>query len=89
MQVKISNFGDILLSRPAGKEAFLMARSYVFKNIKPMEEITLDFNDIKVMTPSWLDEFISGLKSEYTNKILFKNTENETVHASLKTVLTI
>jgi hypothetical protein len=66
-----------------------MARSYVFKNIKPREEIILDFNDIKVMTPSWLDEFISGIKSEYTNKIVFENTENETVSASLKTVLTI
>jgi hypothetical protein len=88
MQVKISNFGDILLSRPAGKEAFLMARSYVFKNINPTEEITLDFNDIKVITPSWLDEFINGIKSEYKNQILFENTENETVSASLKTVLT-
>jgi len=30
MVINISNFGDILLSRPAGREAFLMAKAYVF-----------------------------------------------------------
>ena len=30
MNVKISDFGDVLVSRPAGKEAFLAARVYFF-----------------------------------------------------------
>jgi len=86
MVVKVSNFGDILMSRPAGREAFLMARAYVFKEINN-DEIILDFDSIKVLAPSWADEFINGIKSEYPNLIKCINTENPSVTASLKTVL--
>jgi hypothetical protein len=87
MDIKVSNFGDILLSRPAGREAFLMAKAYVFKELKTDEAITLDFDEIKVLAPSWADEFISGVKREFTNEIQYINTENPSVKASLKTVL--
>jgi hypothetical protein len=87
MEIKVSNFGDILLSRPAGREAFLMAKAYVFNQLKTDEDITLDFDEIKVLAPSWADEFISGVKREYTNEIQYINTENPSVKASLKTVL--
>ena len=86
MIVDINNFGDILLSRPAGREAFLMAKAYVFKEIKNNDDIILDFNKIKVLTPSWADEFISGIKSEYTNTVQYLNTENPSVKASLKAI---
>jgi len=88
MIIPIRNFGDILMSRPAGREAFLMAKAYVFRETKPNEEIILDFSDVKVLAPSWADEFITGIKAGYPNTIQFKNTENPSVKASLKTVLT-
>ena len=88
MVVPMINFGDFLMSRPAGREAFMMARAYVFKEIKGNEEIILDFNGIKVLAPSWADEFITGIKSEYPNNIQYLNTENPSVKASLKTILT-
>ena len=47
----------------------------------------LNFNEIKVLAPSWADEFITGLKSEYRNNVQYINTENPSVKASLKTVL--
>jgi hypothetical protein len=87
MLVKVSNFGDILMSRPAGREAFLMAKAYVFNTVKPNDDIVLDFNDIKVLAPSWADEFIMGVKSTFTNNLQYINTENPSVKASLKTVL--
>jgi hypothetical protein len=87
MEIKVSNFGDILMSRPAGREAFLMAKAYVFKELKTNEVITLDFDEIKVLAPSWADEFLSGLKREFSNEIQYINTENPSVKASLKTVL--
>jgi len=87
MIVSISNFGDILMSRPAGREAFLMAKAYVFKEIKENENIVLDFNEVKVLAPSWADEFIGGIKSEYLNKVEYLNIENPSVKASLKTIL--
>jgi hypothetical protein len=87
MNIKINNFGENLLNRPAGREAFLMAKAYIFKNVTSSEEIILDFDKIKVMTPSWLDEFITGIKSEFNNELKYINTENPSVNASLKTVL--
>jgi hypothetical protein len=86
MTIKIYNFGENLLNRPAGRESFLMAKAYIFKDIMPSEEIILDFDDIKVMTPSWLDEFITGIKTEFRNEMKYINTENPSVSASLKTL---
>jgi hypothetical protein len=87
MVVNVINFGDILMSRPAGRESFLMAKAYIFKELMEEEEIILDFSGIKVLAPSWADEFISGIKSEYPNVVQYKNTENPSVKASLKIIL--
>jgi len=51
------------------------------------EEIILDFDSVKVLAPSWADEFITGIKSEYSNSIQYINTENPSVKASIKTIL--
>ena len=87
MNVEMNKFGEVLMSRPAGREAFLMARAYVFDSLKPEETISLDFSNVKVLAPSWADEFITGIKSNYKNNIEYVNTDNETVTASLKTIL--
>jgi hypothetical protein len=89
MVISVKNFGDILMSRPAGREAFFMAKAYAFrdKDVKEEDDIILDFDEIKVLAPSWADEFILGIKSEYSNNIRCINTENPSVKASLKTVL--
>ena len=87
MNVQIKKFGDILMSRPAGKDAFLLAESHLFSSLSSDEEISLDFADVKVLTPSWADEFITGLKAKLNNKIDYLNTENPSVKASLQTVL--
>ena len=81
------NINKLLISRPAGKDAFLTARAYVFNSLKADETINLDFIDVKVLTPSWIDEFIFGIRSNFKNKITYFNTTNESVPASLKTVL--
>jgi len=87
MEIKVSNFGDILMSRPAGREAFLMAKAYVFKDIKTDEIVVLDFDKVKVLAPSWADEFISGIQNDYGSEVQCINTENPSVKASLRTVL--
>ena len=40
-----------------------------------------------MLAPSWADEFITGIKSKFKNKIEYIHTENPSVSASLKTVL--
>ena len=87
MLINVVNFGDILMSRPAGREAFLLAKAYVFKELKDNDDLILDFDGIKVLAPSWADEFITGIKTEFPNNIKYLNTENPSVEASLKTVL--
>ncbi len=87
MNVQIKKFGDVLMSRPAVKDAFLLAESHLFSSLTSDEEISLDFADVKVLTPSWADEFISGIKSAHKNLLSFINTSNPSVQASLKTVL--
>ena len=87
MNVEMEKIGEVLMSHPAGREAFLMARAYVFDSLKPEETISLDFSNVKVLAPSWADEFITGIKSNYKNNIEYVNTDNETVMASLKAVL--
>ncbi len=87
MEVKVSNFGDILMSRPAGREAFLKAKAYVFKDIKTDEIFVLDFDKVKVLAPSWADEFISGIHKDYGNEVQCINTENPSVKASLRIIM--
>jgi hypothetical protein len=86
MIIPLVNFGDVLMSRPAGKEAFLLAKAYVFTEINNNDTIILDFDGIKVLAPSWADEFISGIKSTFSNTIQYINTDNPSVKASLKAV---
>ena len=87
MNILIKIFGEVLTSRPAGKEAILMAESYVFNKLNSTEDIVLDFENVKVLSPSWFDEFFKGLKKSHSNNISFLNTENSSVKATLKTVL--
>ena len=87
MVVDMSSFGEILMSRPAGREAFLGASAYIFDSLSETENITLDFEKVKMLAPSWADEFITGIKSKYKNKIDYIHTENPSVAASLKTIL--
>ncbi len=86
MVLDVHNFGDILMSRPAGKEPFAMAKAYIIKPLNENEIISLDFKNVKVLAPSWADEFVTNLKKEYKNPIEFLNTENESVSQSLKYV---
>ena len=86
MILDIHNFGEILMSRPAGKEAFSMAKAYILGTPDKDETISLDFKGVKVLAPSWADEFITNLKSAFPNPSEYLNTENESVSRSLKYV---
>lgn len=82
MRIEIKKFGDILTSRPAGKEAYLSARAYILPK-DSSEEIILDFEGVKVLSPSWGDEFISKVMEDYPDKASFDHTENPSVRATL------
>lgn len=85
MKIKLAKFGDVLISRPAGREAFLAMSAYLTGGIQKDEEIIIDFAGIKVLTPSWADEVITKLAENFNN-IKLINTDNPTVKATLKTL---
>lgn len=62
-------FGNILNSRPAGREAVLRAKQ-IINGSEDSEGIVLDFSGVEVLTPSFADEFITGLKELYQNKTI-------------------
>ncbi|MDR1114257.1 MAG: STAS-like domain-containing protein [Candidatus Margulisbacteria bacterium] len=84
MKIDVKKYGKILVSRPAGREAFFATDSYLLSNIVPQEEIVIDFAGVDVLTPSWADEFITQIKEKYTNnKIIFTNDTNSSVKETL------
>lgn len=85
MTIKLVKFGEVLISRPAGREAFLAMEAYLTKDLKTDEEIVIDFSEVKVLTPSWADEVITKLAEKFTN-IKLINTDNATVKSTLDTL---
>ena len=86
MRIEISKFGNILVSRPAGKDAFLAASAYIFKQDE--KEFILDFAGVDVLTPSWADEFIGGIKGKFKDaEVKFENTSNPSVTETLEIIL--
>lgn len=85
MRIAVKKFGTTLISRPAGKEAFL-ALQPLLKEITEKENIEIDFEGVTVLTPSWADEFVTPLRKEYKNRVTLKNTENPSVKATMETL---
>lgn len=85
MRIELKKFGDILISRPAGREAFLAMQAYSLKDVSPKETIEIDFSGVKVLTPSWADEVITGLNKRFKN-IKTLNTNNVSVKMSLRAI---
>ena len=83
MIIKLNKFGTTLVSRPAGKEAYL-AFAPTLRECKDNEAIEVDFDGVEVLTPSWADEFLTPLFNSYKNKVSLKNIDNPSVVESLK-----
>lgn len=82
-EIKLKQFGEMLLSRPAGREAWLAALAYTLP--KNNEAIEVDFDGVLVLSPSWADEFLTKLKENYTS-VEYKNTSNASVKATLEII---
>ncbi|OGY32343.1 MAG: hypothetical protein A3C02_04350 [Candidatus Andersenbacteria bacterium RIFCSPHIGHO2_02_FULL_45_11] len=77
--IQLKRFGTVLISRPAGLEAFNAIRP----TLDPAVPIEIDFDGVLTVTPSWFDEFLTQL-AEYTNgKVELLPTTNASVLATL------
>lgn len=84
MVIRLSQFGTLLVSRPAGRDAYLAAKAYLLSENPDI--IDIDFSGVKVVAPSWLDEFLTPLRNEYSDKVKLGPSDNQTVLASLATI---
>lgn len=82
MKIDVVKFGELLISRPAGREAALIVKAYLAPQ-NSLEQVELDFAGVKVLAPSWLDEFVTGLRQALPNPLIFLPSENSSVKESL------
>lgn len=88
MRIELQKFGNILTSRPAGKDAWASAVAYMLPDLKPGEGIEVDFTNVAVLSPSWADEFLTPLKKGYPGRVKLLSTDNPTVKATLEIIET-
>ncbi len=87
MVLQMIKFGNILNSRPAGREAVLRAKQ-IINGSSDSGGIMLDFSSVEILTPSFADEFIKGLKEIYKDKkVTFEGIDNNPVIEDTLTTL--
>lgn len=83
MRVELKKFGTTLISRQAGVEAFKAFQS-TLQNMKPGEDLEIDFFGVLTFSPSWGDEFLSPLLDRLGDKLVLMASDNMSVQATLK-----
>jgi len=83
MVIFLKKFGITLTGRQFGKESF-SAFLPSLREVKNDETVEVDFWGVVTFTPSWGDEFLSPLLDKFKDRLVFKNTENLSVQATLK-----
>ncbi len=80
MMLELKKFGKILNSRSSGREAILRVRQIINGEKDTADDLILNFSEVDVVTPSFADEFIRGLREQYPiKKIKIQGTENNPV----------
>ena len=82
--IYLKKFGKVLVSRPAGLEAFKAIRP----TLDAREPIQIDFGDVLAVTPSWFDEFLTNLAEFAESEVVLLPTSNASVLASLPVLIT-
>ena len=83
MKIYLEKFGNLLISRQTGREAFLALQSQL-KDLQADEGLELDFSGNITFSPSWGDEFLTPLLAEYGSRLLLTNTENLSVKTTIE-----
>lgn len=77
--IQLKQFGTVLVSRPAGLEAFNAIRS----TLDAAVPVQLDFKGVLTVTPSWFDEFLTQLAQFTDGRVELLPTDNASVLAVL------
>ena len=82
MEIKLVKFGNTLVFRDRGREAFTAFEPEI-RSIPESTGVIIDFSEVLTFSPSWGDEFLSPLFKKYGDKLVLKNTSNSSVKATL------
>ncbi|EKD76101.1 MAG: hypothetical protein ACD_43C00225G0001 [uncultured bacterium] len=82
--IQLKKFGNVLVSRPMGLEAFQAIRP----QLNPDIPIQIDFSEVLTITPSWFDEFLTQLVDFNKGKVELLPTTNPSVLAVLPVLAT-
>ena len=83
MKLKLEKFGNTLISRELGSEAFKAFQS-TLRELPKDEELEIDFSGVLTLSPSWADEFLSPLFNQLGNRLVLLATDNLSVHATIR-----
>ncbi|MCX6810835.1 MAG: DUF4325 domain-containing protein [Candidatus Berkelbacteria bacterium] len=83
MRIELNKFGTTLISRQAGSEAFKAFQS-TLQDMKPGENLEIDFSGVLTFSPSWGDEFVSPLFDQLGDNLVLLASDNMSVQATLK-----
>jgi len=82
MIIEIKKFGTTLTSRDDGRESYAAIKP-LLRDLSPNELIELDFIGVNTFSPSWGDEFITGLYREYKDRLVLRYVDNPSVIATI------
>ncbi|MFH1423528.1 MAG: hypothetical protein ABIG29_01040 [Candidatus Nealsonbacteria bacterium] len=85
MIIELKKFGTTLISRQTGKEAFA-AFQPTLQDIKPKENLEINFEGVLTFSPSWGDEFLTPLAKKFGSRLILVATGNLSVKATLETL---
>lgn len=83
MKLQLVKFGETLISRELGSEAFKAFQS-TLRGLPENEELEIDFSGVLTLSPSWADEFLSPLLNQLNDKLILLKSDNLSVLATLK-----
>ena len=81
--IYLNKFGKVLVSRPAGLEAFRAMRP----TLNAQEQMQINFNEVLAVTPSWFDEFLTNLAEYAKGGVVLLPTKNASVLAVLPVLM--
>ncbi len=83
MKLQLEKFGETLISRELGSEAF-KAFTPTLRELPKNEELEIDFTGVLTLSPSWADEFLSPLLNQLGDLLVLLPSDNLSVQATLR-----
>ena len=83
MKIFLQKFGETLISRQSGSEAFKAFQS-TLRGLPASESLEVDFTGVLTLSPSWADEFFTPLADQIGGRLILLPSNNLSVKATFE-----